>query len=82
MMKSNTLLITACSPFHVLLFAQVSRRIKKWEIYVGCENLLNYKQPNPIIAADTPYSTNFNSSLIWGPLMGAKAYVGVRFNLY
>ena len=65
-----------------MLFAQVSRRIKKWEIYVGCENLLNFKQEMPIIAGDTPYSAAFNSSLIWGPLMGTKAYVGVRFNLY
>ena len=70
------------SPIYPMLFAQVSRRIKKWEIYVGCENILNYKQPYPIMAADDPYSTSFNSSLVWGPLMGAKAYVGVRFNLY
>jgi hypothetical protein len=70
------------SPIYPMLFAQVSRRIKKWEIYVGCENILNYKQKTPIIAADAPYSDAFNSSLIWGPLMGAKAYVGVRFNLY
>ena len=70
------------SPIYPMLFAQVSRRIKKWEIYVGCENILNFKQKNPILSADNPYSTQFNSSLIWGPLMGAKAYVGVRFNLY
>ena len=70
------------SPIYPMLFAQVSRRIKKWEIYVGCENLLNFKQEMPIIAGDTPYSAAFNSSLIWGPLMGTKAYVGVRFNLY
>ena len=70
------------SPIYPMLFAQVSRRIKKWEIYLGCENILNFKQKNPIISGDEPYSTTFNSSLIWGPLMGAKAYVGVRFNLY
>ena len=70
------------SPIYPMLFAQVSRRIKKWEIYLGCENILNFKQKSPIISADAPYSTDFNSSLVWGPLMGAKAYVGVRFNLY
>ena len=70
------------SPIYPMLFAQVSRRIKKWEIYLGCENILNYKQPNPILAGNTPYATDFNSSLVWGPLMGAKVYVGVRFNLY
>ena len=76
-LKDSTL-----SPIYPMLFAQVSRRIKKWEIYVGCENILNFKQKNPIISGDAPYDTAFNSSLIWGPLMGAKAYVGVRFNLY
>ena len=70
------------SPIYPMLFAQVSRRIKKWELYVGCENLLNFKQENPIVAGDAPYSTAFNSSLVWGPLMGTKAYVGVRWNLY
>ena len=70
------------SPIYPMFFAQVSRRIKKWEIYVGCENLHNFKQIEPIISAKDPYSTEFNSSLIWGPLMGAKAYIGVRFNLY
>ncbi len=76
------------SPVYPMLFAQVSRRIKKWEIYAGCENILNYKQGKkdakyaPIISANDPYSPAFNSSLIWGPLMGYKVYVGVRFNLY
>ena len=76
-LKDSTL-----SPIYPMLFAQVSRRIKKWEIYVGCENILNFKQKEPIISADAPYSSAFNSSLIWGPLMGTKAYIGVRFNLY
>ena len=65
-----------------MLFAQVSRRIKKWEIYLGCENIIGFKQKEPIIMADDPYSTAFNSSLVWGPLTGQKVYVGVRFNLY
>ena len=76
-LKDSTL-----SPIYPMLFAQVSRRIKKWELYAGCENILNYKQANPIISGDDPYSTAFNSSLVWGPLMGYKVYLGVRFNLY
>ena len=76
-LKDSTL-----SPIYPMLFAQVSRRIKKWEIYIGCENILNFKQRNPIIMADNPYDPAFNSSLIWGPLKGAKGYIGVRWNLY
>lgn len=70
------------SPIYPMLFAQVSRRIKKWEIYAGCENILNFKQKNPIISGDNPYDHSFNSSLVWGPLTGYKVYLGVRFNLY
>lgn len=65
-----------------MLFAQVSRRIKKWEIYLGCENIIGFKQKEPIVMASDPYSTAFNSSLVWGPLTAQKVYIGVRFNLY
>ena len=70
------------SPIYPMFYAQVSRRIKHWDIYVGCENIGNYTQKHPILHADNPYSWYFNSSLIWGPLMGRKFYIGVRFNLY
>ena len=70
------------SPIYPMFYAQVSRRIKHWDIYIGCENIGNYTQKHPILNADNPYSWNFNSSLIWGPLMGRKFYIGVRFNLY
>ena len=80
--QSGMLEDSTLSPIYPMLFAQVSRRIKKWEIYVGCENILNYKQKAPIIMADDPYSNLFNSSLVWGPLKGTKAYIGVRWNLY
>lgn len=65
-----------------MFYAQISRRIKHWDIYVGCENIGNYIQKNPIYGAETPYAPAFNSSCVWGPLMGRKFYIGVRFNLY
>lgn len=71
----------AYSPVFPMFFAQVTRKINKWEIYVGGENLLNYKQPNPIISADDPFSSAFNASVIWGPLMGIRVYGGLRFTL-
>ena len=52
-----------------------------WSIYVGGENLTNFKQKNPIIDAANPWGDNFDSTMIWGPVHGAKAYVGIRFNL-
>jgi outer membrane receptor protein involved in Fe transport len=63
------------------LNAQVTFKWKKWEVYAGGENLLNFTQKSPIIAADQPFSNQFDASLIWGPLRGAMAFAGVRFTL-
>ncbi|HLP51070.1 MAG TPA: TonB-dependent receptor [Chitinophagales bacterium] len=63
------------------LNAQVTFKWKQWEVYLGGENLLNFSQPNPIIAGDAPFSNQFDASLIWGPLRGAMAFTGVRFVL-
>ncbi|MFI3292305.1 MAG: TonB-dependent receptor [Rikenellaceae bacterium] len=70
------------SPIYPMFYAQVSRRVGSWEIYAGCENIGNYMQDNPIIGAEAPFTTDFNSSVVWGPLMGRKFYLGARFNLY
>lgn len=61
------------------LNAQVTFKWKRWEVYLGGENLLNFIQQNPIIAGDNPFSNQFDASLIWGPLRGAMAFTGVRF---
>jgi hypothetical protein len=70
------------SPAYPMFYAQVSRKISNWEIYLGCENIGNYMQQDPILNAADPFSPAFNSSSVWGPLMGRKFYVGLRFNLY
>jgi outer membrane receptor for ferrienterochelin and colicins len=63
------------------LLAQVTYYFKTWSIYVGAENMTNFKQKNPIIAADDPYGADFDASMAWGPITGAKAYVGFRWSL-
>lgn len=62
------------------LSAQVTRHFRHFSIYAGGENLTGFKQKNPIINADNPWSGNFDSTLIWGPIHGSMFYVGVRFN--
>ncbi|MDP4851804.1 MAG: hypothetical protein NWR22_01370, partial [Saprospiraceae bacterium] len=62
--------------------AQVSKSIgKKLELYLGVENLLNYKQDYPIISADDPFSEWFDGSMVWGPVFGGMAYTGLRFKI-
>lgn len=71
------------SPAYPMFYAQVSHRFRGGlELYVGCENIANYMQDDPIISAMAPFSPEFNSSSVWGPLMGRKFYMGLRFNLY
>lgn len=60
---------------------QVTRYFRRWSVYVGGENLTNFKQKNPIVGAADPWGGNFDASMVWGPMHGAKGYVGVRFNL-
>ena len=65
-----------------MFYAQVSRKLGKFDLYVGCENIADYIQKDPIMGAENPYSAAFNSMNVWGPLMGRKFYIGMRLNIY
>lgn len=64
-----------------MLNLQVTRFFNNWSIYVGGENITNYKQKNPIIDASNPWSENFDATMVWGPMHGITVYLGVRWNL-
>ena len=66
-------------PDFALLHGQITKQFNNFEIYLGGENLTDYKQHNPIIAANEPYSKYFDSSMIWGPVHGRKLYLGLRY---
>ena len=63
------------------LSAQITKNIGKWAVYVGGENLTNYKQKNAIISANNPWSDEFDPTMVYGPMHGCKFYAGVRFKL-
>ena len=68
-------------PAYVTINAQVTKRISLFDIYLGAENLTNYKQKNPIIAASNSMSEYFDASMIWGPIDGTKFYIGIRMSV-
>ena len=76
------------SPIYPMFFAQVSYKMSNLTLYLGCENIANYMQgvkghgQAPILGGDAPYAPGFNSSAVWGPLMGRKFYIGLRLNIY
>jgi len=61
--------------------AQITKKIDIVDLYFGTENLLDFKQSNPIIAPDDPFGEYFDASLIWGPIEGRKFYLGVRLSV-
>ena len=76
--------LNTSSPSYVLMNAQVSKTLGKkhpFELYFGGENLSNYFQKDPIIAADQPFSQYFDASLVWGPVSGRLFYTGIRYKL-
>ncbi len=66
---------------YTVMNAQVTKYFRYWNIYAGVENLTNFKQDNPIEGADNPFGSEFNATNVWGPVMGRKIYVGLRFKL-
>ena len=68
-------------PAYFQLQAQITREFRNFSLYVGGENLNNYKIANPIQGAHHPWDAGFDATQVWGPVTGAMAYVGLRFKL-
>ena len=66
---------------YTILNAQITRYFRTWSVYIGGENLTEFKQSNPIVDAANPRSSNFDGTMIWGPVHGRKLYVGMRWSL-
>lgn len=73
--------VSTQSTNYFLLNGQITRTFKHIELYLGVENLTNYRQENPIIAANDPNGSNFDASMIWGPVMGTNVYFGFRYKI-
>ena len=69
------------SPAFILMNTQLTKEFKRISYYVGVENFLNFKQDNPIVSSQDPFSSKFDATNIWGPIAGRRIYVGLRFSL-
>lgn len=70
------------SPAYFLMNAQITKSFsKKFDVYIGLENMLNFRQEMPIIAHEQPFSPYFDSSIVWGPIFGRMVYAGMRLRL-
>ncbi len=66
---------------YFILHAQITKKFKYIDIYLGAENITNYMQHHPIVSADDPFGKYFDASMIWGPVMGTTIYAGLRLTI-
>ena len=74
-------LFNQTSEVYPMLNAQITHVFKRWDFYLGGENLTNFKQKNPIIDAQNPFGSKFDATTIWGPVMGINIYAGLRYSI-
>ena len=67
---------------HYSINSQITRVFSnKFEVYLGGENINNYKQENPIIMASNPFDPSFDASIVHGPIFGSSYYLGLRYKI-
>jgi len=64
------------------LNAQITKVFSEhFEIYLGGENIGDFRQPNPILDAENPFGSNFDTTFVYGPIFGSMYYAGLRYKL-
>ena len=70
------------SPSYAVMNIQVTRVFSPvFEMYIGGENIGNYKQEKAILGADDPFGPNFDASIAYAPIYGQMYYAGLRFKI-
>ncbi|MDG1027761.1 MAG: TonB-dependent receptor [Flavobacteriaceae bacterium] len=70
------------SPNYSLWNTQLTRVFsKKFEVYLGGENIGNYRQSSPIIGSDDSFGADFDAAQIYAPIFGAMVYSGLRLKI-
>lgn len=69
------------SPSFSLVNTQISRGFRWGQVYLGGENIFNFKQKNPILAPEDPFGNHFDASMVWGPVAGRLIYAGIRYKI-
>lgn len=76
------------TPVYPLLYAQITRRFRGFDIYAGVENITDFTQKHVLVgdrnAAGewSPWTSGFDASCVWGPIMGRRINLGVRLTLW
>lgn len=70
------------SPSFAVMNAQITRTFSStFEVYIGGENIGNYRQSKAVLGSDNPFGTNFDTSIVYAPIFGQMYYAGFRFKV-
>ena len=70
------------SPDYSLMNMQITRTFSSvFEVYVGGENIGNYRQDEAILDAENPFSPYFDATIVYAPVFGQMYYAGLRFKI-
>lgn len=69
------------SESYAMINFQFNKFFDYFELYAGIENVLDFTQDFPIIAANDPFGPYFDTSFIWGPTKGREFYFGFRYSI-
>lgn len=70
------------SPSFSVVNTQITRTFSStFEMYIGGENIGNYKQQNAILGEHNPFGTHFDTSIVYAPIFGQMYYMGLRFKI-
>lgn len=70
------------SPTVATVNAQVTKVFSpRFEVYLGGENIFNLRQNNPIVSADNPFGSSFDTTFVYGPIFGANYFAGLRYKI-
>ncbi|MGY0393367.1 TonB-dependent receptor [Bizionia sp. KMM 8389] len=74
--------LTEYTPTIGTLNLQVTKVLSsKFEVYLGGENVTNVRQDDPILAANDPFGSYFDTTFVYGPVFGSLYYAGLRFKM-
>ena len=63
------------------LMAQVTKYFRTCSLYLGAENMTNFRQDPSIVDSYHPWGPDFDASMVCGPTTGWKVYLGFRYDL-
>lgn len=64
---------------YTVVSAQWTSIFGQFQVYLGVENIFDFRQLQPILSWEDPFSPFFDTSSVWGPTRGREVYVGVRY---